>query len=344
MKSSLKHFTISLELYEKLCNEYTFDTSLTSVWDFTFDLESYQAYKVEYNRNIYLCLTYSYIGNVIEDKYKDLEPWWKRIVCMVKPNQVEPIIQIYSPSYCVSLVKKQLHFKGLTDEMIDKRLNEYTLEDGLTQIHISYGIEPYKVVRFDDCIYYDINKAHMDALIEIFPELKDWFLEIAKKSKKDIRYKSIANLYVGCLGKKTGKYRKTYNWIVNRTTSKVNKMLEQLMDCNSKIIYANTDGFVVQHPVCTLETSELIGDIKQETPETTFYMYYHQGIKDETTSHKVLQYGDKKLCINNIMISDLKYIDLRCGKVISYKEISDDNKLKKHINIKQHIVGEVAYE
>ena len=348
-KFNIPYCSISLELYSKLTEMFEFDYSLSTTSDFNFDLPQFCPYFVEYNTNYYLFLEMHFINKALKELgYEPIKDDWKRYECKVNMSQEEPFFRQFSPSFCRALVNKQLHYKKLTDEMIDERLNQFVIPEGVKcekQYHTSLDIPKNVVVKFDNCVYYDINKAHMDALIEIFPELKQWFINVAKKSKTDKRYKNIANFYVGCLGSKNSTHRKTYEWIVDRTTKKIEKLLDDIANPNGDVVYANTDGFVYHNPKITLETSSEIGDIKLETEETTFYMFNYHDDNKYKTPYKMLQYGNEKKCISNIQIKDFEYIDLRKGEVISYKEIIDREKnTKNHIEIERHKVGTINYE
>lgn len=345
----IPYATISYELYLKLNEMFLFDYSLKSSWDFDFELPEFRIYFVEYKSKFYLFVEAGYINEALEALgYPLLEDDWKRYSCSVDMSQEVPFIRTFTPSFVVSLIKKQLHYNHFTDKMIDERLDQFVIPEGVErekQLHDSLDIPSNVVAKFENCIYYDINKAHMDALIEIFPELKEWFINVAKKSKTDKRYKNIANFYVGCLGKENGKHRKTYEWVVDRTTRKINALLNKIGNSHGNLVYLNTDGFVYQNPKITLETSSEIGDIKLETEETTFYMFQYHDDTLHKTPYKVLQYGEEKKCISNIQIRDFEYIDLRKGEVISYKEVMDKEKhTKRHENIEKYKVGIINYE
>ena len=345
----IPYATISYELYLKLNEMFLFDYSLKSSWDFDFGLPEFRIYFVEYKSKFYLFLEAGFLNDALEALgLPILEDDWKRYSCSVDMSQEEPFIRTFTPSYVVSLIKKQLHYNHFTDKMIDERLDQFVIPEGEPrekQLHSSLDIPCNVVVKFDNCVYYDINKAYMDALIEIFPELKEWFINVAKKSKKDKRYKSIANFYVGCLGKENGKHRKTYEWIVDRTSRKIKALLNTIGNARGNLVYVNTDGFVYQNPKMTLKTSSEVGKIKLETEETTFYMFQYHDDKGCKTPYKILQYGNEKKCLSNIQIKDFEHVDLRKGEVISYKEVIDTEKhTKRHENIEQHKVRMINYE
>ena len=249
-----------------------------------------------------------------------LDDGGKSVICIVEQEQVEDIISDFSPLYCKQLIVKKLHKAKLKNEDIDARLNQYQVEEDkkLIQQHKIEATEN-TITTWENCYYYDINKAHMDALIEIFHELKDWFMSVAEKSKVDKRFKSIANYYVGLLGKKDGKYRNTYNWIVDRTSKKLLKLVSELSVFKSEVIYANTDGFVISNPIVTPKSSSEIGEFKLETDEHTFYTYRH---KSSNCKYFVMQYGDT--IKGNLPLALRDKIDLRKGIVVDFVRHKED--------------------
>ena len=160
-KYSIPFCSISWELYLKISSLVEFDTSLKSMWDFDFNLPQFRPYFVEHNSNYYLFLHAHYINKALKELgYEPLDDNWKRYNCVVRMSQEEPFIRQFSPSYVKSLVKKQLHLHHFTDKMIDDRLDKFTVENGRKQLHSSWAIPRNVIVRFDNCVYYDINKDH----------------------------------------------------------------------------------------------------------------------------------------------------------------------------------------
>lgn len=262
-----------------------------------------------------------------------LDDGGKSVICVVNQDQVEDIISDFTPLYCKQLVSKQLHKKGLKDNAIEDRLNQFQVEEDkkLKQQHKIEATENV-ITKWENCYYYDINKAHMDALIEIFPELKDWFINVAKKSKTDKRFKSIANYYVGLLGKEDGKFRKTYNWIVDRTSRILLKLVSELSVFSSEVIYANTDGFVISNPIATPASSSEIGKFKLETDEHTFYTYRH---KSGNCKYFVMQYGDT--IKGNLPLALRDKIDLRKSIVVDYVRHKEDG-YYVYDNVKSYVL------
>lgn len=259
---------------------------------------------------------------------------WKQYVCILDEDLEQDVMGDFAPHTCKKLVNDRLNKCGLTDEDIDKRLHEYEAEysEALAQQHY-LDARPGIVQRFDNCIYYDINKAHSDALGEIFPEIKGWLEEIAMLAKEDKRWKSVPNYYVGMLAyknksmrdkKESGKYEKTYNWIVQRTTKILSKRFKDISDLNSNIVYMNTDGIVIQNPAKIIPGSTRFGDFKVESDETTFYTYAGE-------NYSIVQYGDT--IKGNLPIALRKKVDLRVGRVISFTRKLNDNKIFEYKNI-----------
>ena len=285
-------------------------------------------------RDKYVICTGMYINLLLDKEYRETGKVkirnnelvdWKQYVCTLVEDLEVAYTGDFAPYICVKLVNDQLHYEGLNDDDIEERLCSYQEEkdDTLRQVHIE-NVEKGKVLRFDNCVYYDINKAHSYALGIIFPEIKPWLEKIAAKAKKDKKWKSVANYYVGMLAFKTesmkrkgleGKHEKTYNWIVHNTTR---TLLKRIDECSSydrygmmtnTIVYANTDGVVIQNPTKFIESSSKFGEFKVESDETTFYTYAGE-------NYFVIQYGDT--IKGNLPVKLRKYVDLRKGKVITY--------------------------
>lgn len=259
---------------------------------------------------------------------------WKQYVLVLDEDQEQDVAGDFTPHICKKIITDKLNKCGLSNEDIDKRLHEYEADycEALAQQHYLFA-EPGIIQRFDNCIYYDINKAHSDAIGEIFPEIKGWLEEIAMLAKIDKRWKSVPNYYVGMLAYKTksmrqkqeqGQYEKTYNWIVQRTTKILTKRLDEVSDINSNVVYTNTDGIVIQNPTKIIPGSNRFGDFKVETDETTFYTYAGD-------NYSIVQYGDT--IKGNLPMDLRKFVDLREGKVISFDRKLNENGIFEYTNI-----------
>lgn len=207
--------------------------------------------------------------------------------------------------------------KKYSDSEIKAILNSYTdiktEED--KQVHIDVAVADY-IQLYPNCYKYDINGAHQDALVEMFPKAKNELVDIYNKRKVKPIYKQYMNFAVGQL-KKYG-YEGAYWWIVHRTSKLLKTAIsaccpDDNLDC--QIIYANTDGFIVSNPSKTLEHSTELGLFKEEY-KGPVYAYSHRGSKEET-SYNVYQFGNETK--GNVRLKVRDKIDLKNGITVSYK-------------------------
>lgn len=274
------------------------------------------------------------------------------VVCDDTIDVVSKVRQVPYASTCKKFIENILH-KDYTDEEIEECLNSHSLDTHQMPIHITvpYYYEFNTVYKVNNCVYYDINNAHLDALTEIFPKSKRRLVHLRALINKykasgeldkaqDI--KDYINIYCGNLGKTrknsggqiTGyaKHRGTYEWIVNRTRN----ILQSTLDyCQGEIIYANTDGAIIHCPQKTIETSNKLGEFKSELANSEVYIMNYRNAGD--TPYLIYQYLDTK---NNKIIKGncpnemREQIDLAQGKYVSFKK----NKVLNHFeytNIKE---------
>lgn len=226
-----------------------------------------------------------------------------------------------------------------TDEEIDERLNMFQAEydPSYKQYHYDFNAETGIIYKITNTYKYDINGAHLDALCEIFPKAADRLKKLYKDRKKNQVLKKFPNLFVGMLAYKTdeqrklhqsGKYEKTYNWIVQRTTK---KLFEALDTIGGNLIYANTDGAIIRRPKAKLNISDQLGDFKLEYNGDT-YIYADK-------NYILYQFGDemKGSCLTAVRPD----IDLRKGKVVHYNiEQNSELHYRKAINIVKETINE----
>ena len=236
---------------------------------------------------------------------------------MLDGGDNQPLEELYLtpfPNQANRYVKNILN-QHYTDEEIEARLNKYVIpeEDKVIPIHklminnTKYDVNTlYKV---ENCVYYDINKAHRDALIEIFPKCKKLF---TSKKTLDKWGKDCINIYVGDLCNHN--HRETYNWVVARTRNMLSELIGR---CGGEVIYANTDGVILRKPKHTIKTSSKVGDFSNEMQGDTVYFYYH--LKDATADQYYLyQYINKKGKVTKKGTLRMEYrdlVDLEQGKV-----------------------------
>lgn len=247
--------------------------------------------------------------------YMDEVTNWKQVILRHEPEQKEDIIadiaglQAY---YYEERLIKRFYKDDEYEECL--RTHEAEYDEAKAQVHIWYPIPQYKIRTFRDCYKYDINGAHNEALCEIFPKAAKLLRKQFDERKEKPNNKKYVNYYVGCLAKLG--YRKTYNWIVQRTTQ---KLLKAMDETGGTILYANTDGFITWHNKKVLDVSKELGDFKEE---------YHGDVRlYQDKNYIIFQYKDgdevvtKGSCLNSVR----DMIDLEKGKIVHYDRAKENN-------------------
>ena len=265
---------------------------------------------------------------------------WKQIVVTQNPELQTTVKKDVSGGRAKAQINKVL-YKFYSKEEVDERLHmfEADYDFNLKQVHYNYCMDQGVLAKLPNTYKFDINGAHMDALCEIFPKAKDAFLKMYARRKKYPVLKEYPNKYVGTLAQKTekmrkqgihGKYEKTYNWIVQRTTR---KLLDAIKYVQGNMVYANTDGVIIQAPTNVLCTSAKLGDFKLEFSGDT-YVY-----RDK--NYILYQTGDKMF--GGCLIEVRDQVDLRKGQVVHYDLILTDMNQRKAINITKETVKIYEY-
>lgn len=277
--------------------------------------------------NEFICQEYI-INNFEESKECTT---WKQVKVIKNNNMSEIKRESLSGTRAKAYINRILK-KYYTEKEIDERLHmfEADYDYSLKQMHYIYPVSN-KVLKITNTYKFDINGAHLDALCEIFPKAKDAFILMYNKRKKDPIYKQYPNLYVGMLAKKTqemkknkipGKYEKTYNWIVQRTTK---ILMDAINYLNGQPVYINTDCILVKTPEKLIKASNKLGEFKLEFEGDTYFY------KDK--NYILYQFGDDKKGSCFTSIRDL--MDLSKGEVIHYDILVTENKIRKPINIQK---------
>lgn len=268
--------------------------------------------------------------------------------CLIKsdPNvtDMEEIFTIPFLGTCNKYMRKVIgsHY---TEEEIDEQLNQHEVSTHIKPIHQllppNYDINVINEIH--NCIYYDINNAHLDALVEIFPKsakeligLRERINELKKSGDKygALKIKYFINIYVGGLGKKTilddktityAPHRGSYEWVVNRTRNKLQEIIDRV---KGTIIYANTDGVIIRSPYQLLKTSDKLGECKQELGDDIVYAFVYFPSKELRqqgyTSYYCYQYLNTKgefETKGNIANEMRKYLNLKEGQYPIYKKV-----------------------
>lgn len=243
---------------------------------------------------------------------EDVEDWKQVIVRMNGDLNQGPVLADITGTYAWNRFNIMLD-KYYNKFEIKKCLLSHQAEENveLKQYHYIFPNEPGIVNVHENCYCYDIAGAHASALAEIFPEAAENIVKMHNERKKNPLNKAIMNYFVGMLCRKG--YRKTYNWIVQRTTR---KLFEAMDYCDGLLIYANTDGFIVKDPKRVLDIAlPTLGEFKLEH-HGTVYTYSDK-------NYSLTQYNDKMK--GNLRLAVRDRVDLRQGKVVHYDILRKNN-------------------
>lgn len=339
--TSLKAVQVNDEIFNKILYDFEFKVRIKP------DLfEYYRGYYedrdlIYYNgKDELICCEY------IVNSYADIITnctVWKQVrvqkVLNMKNDAMESTTGSRAKAYITKVLKTVY-----SNEEIDERLRLFEAEKdpNLIQQHYNYPA-PDKIIKLTNTFKFDINGAHTDALCEIFPKAKDKLIRMYEMRKKNPVFKQYPNLYVGMLAQKSkemrkagipGKYEKTYNWIVQRTS----KILLNAMDTvGGSTIYINTDGFIVQDPVKLLTTSKNLGDFKLEFSGDTYvysdknYIIYQTGEEKKGSCFTAVR-NDIDLSKGQVVHYDINTVRSKEGKVLYREPI---NITKEIINVQE---------
>lgn len=264
-------------------------------------------------------------GDIIPDN--EVSDGWRQIIVRQQDALTEdlavdgirkPTIRGGQASRWLSSTLK-LHY---TDEEIAAKYAQHSVEYNpkYKQYNFKMPIPVGHLVKYTNCYKFDINSAHGDALREIFG--CDEFNYMYRHRKQNPEYKDYLNYSVGNMVNEghTG----TYNWIVQRTTK---KLLDAIEYCGGILVYANTDGFIVQNPTQLLPISDKLGEWKLEYQGD---VYEYQG-----ENYIIFQTGSKYT--GTLIEQGRTYLDLPNGVVIEAERVGvgpDNNKTYHLENIK----------
>lgn len=215
-------------------------------------------------------------------------------------------------------------------EKIHDIFNSFNCFDIATPYKESYvPREVNKIYEFENCYYFDLNSAYCSALSNIFPKAKNALNELFERRKEQPENKNLFNYFIG-FTKKLG-YDGFYYEIVRQTKE---KLLKAIKESDGNVIYANTDGFIVNSPNKLLSTSKKLGDWKCEEFNKTCYLV-KVGRDDNTSPYTLFQIGDYTTGLGHRQIA--KQSKLSEGRVIKYK-LTKENNLEIIKNIREELI------
>lgn len=268
--------------------------------------------------------------DILNEYNSETRHYWMQCV-VTKSNTSQIKKEMYGfQAYKIMMSKLKKYY---TDEEIDECLMSHQEVENQKDKQQHYNImedieDSNKIYKFNNCYEYDINSAHGSALCEIFPKAKDELTKMYNERKIKPQNKEVFNKFVGELGSKhknNGKYRNTYWWIVHRTTR---LLLAKIKKVGGNLLYANTDGFIVQNPDNPEENNKAFGEFKLEYKGPVWFDRGENFVIFEKENNEIK--GSAPLNIRS-------KIDLAKGKTVSYKIKFVDVKIEDEVQKVQKI-------
>lgn len=300
-KKELKTFSLSDEAFDKILTTYaTYVIIVKDINKYIYGNSSKAS--IFYNGSNKMVLT-QYSLNIIGYEFNNN---WQQCICIRKAKQLEN----FRPALNGGIAWKRmiaLLEKYYSPADLDTCLKSFTAEYNKNQNQLHFNYLPNNqagiIHNFSNCFKYDINGAYAKALCDIFPKANKAIMKLYLERKQKPENKELINYFVGMMMRKG--YETTYHWIVQNVRK---QMEETVYFVRGRLLYANTDGFIVQAPENQLTTSTALGDFKLE---------YHGDTQIYAgDNYWILQAGDD--ITGSVLHSVRKYIDLRVGKTVSY--------------------------
>ena len=329
-KKQLKHFTVSRQIFDAILEERSSRIhKVSNIYEYYYGYPDKN--KILYDGiGIIIIQQKSLVRHIPQFEFEAGDGYIQVILHLeeLQETSIEPDITGLKAWNTVYKMLKEFY----TDQEIKERLEAHQAEydQNKAQFHFNYPNKIGQLIEHQNCYKYDINGAHCDALCCIFPKAKEKFIELHKQRKQKPEIKKWFNYFVGMLTVKG--YRKTYNWIVQRTNSKLMELWDKL---GGLVVYGNTDGIILKDPKTTIPHSSALGEFKLEYHGTVYtyagknywiFQYENQG-KLETTG--------------SLPVSLRNKVDLPKGQVVSYDRVL---KCYGQVKIYEYQNVEVHYE
>lgn len=330
-KVRIKCFELSDDIFDKLLYDFQADVKIVDSTDpYIYGYEDKNT--IYYDGGSYLICKEHYI-NYYTGLIENCTEWKQCRVRRVENMSTKLIRSMDGQTAWEFMIKILEHY--YTWEEIKSILSSYNTpyDKGLAQYKDRFTVDAYNkstiIFKFSNCYKYDINGAHTDALIEMFPKAKTSILKLYNERHINPLNKDRVNYFVGMFVKKG--YKGAYNWIVQRTTKTLNKAMDFT---GGLLIYANTDGYIISNPINKLETSKELGDFKLEY---TGNVYYY-----EDKNYYLVQCGNeqKGSCLKSVR----KYIDLSKCEVVHYNKKKIYITETEYINVADNVIRESLNE
>ncbi|MBR2554673.1 MAG: hypothetical protein IKE94_07435 [Aeriscardovia sp.] len=324
----LKSMEVSTDLFDEVFK--TWPTRIKVVDDFDNYIKGYRdkGYIICNKERTKIIVTESHLNYL---RPQEAYACWKQVILITNTqldsNEIETTVTGRSAWRYIEKVLKKKHSEIEIKRILDAFDTKY--DRSLIQYHEQGFVEGW--AQYDNCVKYDINGAHSDALMEAFPKSRKDLMEAYMKRKENPNIKKYFNFAIGYL-KRMG-YDGFYNWVVQRTSKKLHEGIEKV---GGYLLYANTDGFMVMDPVNKLDTSSNCGDFKLEY-EGTVYGYSEEN--EGFTGYWCYQTPNE---IKGTLPTQLrKYVDLPNKKVVHFnKTYNTDSNTFTAINIMEETLDD----
>lgn len=327
-KKLLKCFEVSQDMFQDILNtmnEYVEDVNSLEKLRY-----GYTPRKKIYKYGKMICIPAMALNQILGyEIIKDIPFMWYQVCVTVGgSNELNKVHSVISGTQAKRTFKNKL-LLVYTKEEFENILTAYHVEynEELAQQH-SQAFRMNKILHFPNCYYYDINCAHGDALLAMFPKAKDIIMDMYEHRKdNDGRNKKIFNFFVGMLAHDEI-HRGTYNYIVQRTTKKLLAFCDKV---GGDKVYVNTDGVILSNCKHPVPSSDKIGEFKMKRGDVYVYrcakyeifqIYYPDGTNEIK--------GKLPLVLR-------KHIDLKNGKVVKYKTVVEGHK-RTYLDVQEVIL------
>lgn len=326
-KIQLAAYNCSQETFNRILayvpSRYLFIISREEMKDFEYGTGS--CMKVFYNGSDQLIVPDRVLDHVLGDRnvFVPKKLAQHQVILYLKAGQEKPAEHTLTGMRADRRMRRLLAEAGYKPEETEERLGMFEKEynPSRKQLHYIKTFSDGKIHKFENCAEFDINSAYCSVLIEIFPKAKELLEKAYEERKIHPENKAMFNYFVGMLTRRG--HRKTYNYIVQAVTDRLNGFIDSHGGWNN-VIYANTDG-VIMKLVKGLEykTSKVLGDFKLEAQGDC---YVYRG-----SNYNVFQIDGKLK--GSMLFRARKFTDLSRGLTVEYerqehKKVSDIDKTK----------------
>ena len=250
---------------------------------------------------------------------------------------------------------------------------EDKIKNGIRPLHFNTLNNLGSITKYTNCIYQDIHKAHASFLLNTFknyPNVTKFVnkhLKAGKEAKKNKnlelakKEKDYLNFAVGLLGQtykedtfdghKKGEpikwcldinTRPLFNKCVQITRHKIDEQIKNIRinGLDSKLLYANTDGFIMKNPDWNkIKSTEEIGEFGTEKMKNNEVWFFSCCSGTPYQIHQYFDENGKKIIVGNLpdVLKDM--VDLSKGIIVTYHQTKDIFNMISYESINTEIIN-----